>query len=161
MSFDIFISMKIGHPWFNESCAVVGASYCFYHFSTTVTWHEHHIISNHGQVGCLFNSLFRLTQIHHQRSTLPVVCEGNPPMTSRFPSQRASDVTHVSITSSCNTGHRFSLVHPLMNVHHYAWTTVKPLNISYTLVGNKIVYHSDVVGASPVGAAPITSSFST
>ena len=34
-------------------------------------------------------------------------------------------------------------------------------NISRTLVGNKIVDHSDVVGASPVGAAPITSSFST
>ena len=34
-------------------------------------------------------------------------------------------------------------------------------NISYTLVGNQIVYHSDVVGAAPVGAAPTTSSFST
>ena len=30
-------------------------------------------------------------------------------------------------------------------------------NISHTLVGNKIVDHSDVVGASPVGAAPTTS----
>ena len=34
-------------------------------------------------------------------------------------------------------------------------------NICRTLVGNKIVDHSDVVGASPVGAAPTTSSFST
>ena len=34
-------------------------------------------------------------------------------------------------------------------------------NISHTLVGNKIVDHSDVVGASPVVAAPATSSFST
>ena len=33
-------------------------------------------------------------------------------------------------------------------------------NISRTL-GNKIVDHSDVIGASPVGAAPTTSSFST
>ena len=30
-----------------------------------------------------------------------------------------------------------------------------------TLIGNKIADHSDVVGASPVGAAPTTSSFST
>ena len=30
-----------------------------------------------------------------------------------------------------------------------------------TLIGNKIVDHSDVVEASPVGAAPTTSSFST
>ena len=34
-------------------------------------------------------------------------------------------------------------------------------NIRRTLVGNQIVDHSDVVGASPVGAAPTTSSFST
>ena len=33
--------------------------------------------------------------------------------------------------------------------------------ISRTLVGNKIVDNSDVVEASPVGAAPTTSSFST
>ena len=34
-------------------------------------------------------------------------------------------------------------------------------NIWRTLVGNYIVDHSDVVGASPVGAAPTTASFST
>ena len=33
-------------------------------------------------------------------------------------------------------------------------------NIRRTLVGNYIVDHSDVVRASPVGAAPTTSSFS-
>ena len=37
----------------------------------------------------------------------------------------------------------------------------KTSNISRTLVGNKIVDNSDVVGATPVGAAPTTSSFST
>ena len=37
----------------------------------------------------------------------------------------------------------------------------KTSNIRRTLVGNKIVDHSDVVGASPVGATPTTSSFST
>ena len=34
-------------------------------------------------------------------------------------------------------------------------------NIRRTFVGNKTFDHSDVVGASPVGAAPTTSSFST
>ena len=34
-------------------------------------------------------------------------------------------------------------------------------NIKHILVGNKIVDHSDIVGALPVGAAPTTSSFST
>ena len=37
----------------------------------------------------------------------------------------------------------------------------KVSNIRHTLAGNKIVDHSDVVGASPVGAVPTTSSFST
>ena len=34
-------------------------------------------------------------------------------------------------------------------------------NVRRTLLGNKFVDDSDVVGASPVGAAPTTSSFST
>ena len=34
-------------------------------------------------------------------------------------------------------------------------------NISRTLVGNIIVDHSDVAGASPVSAAPTTFTFST
>ena len=37
----------------------------------------------------------------------------------------------------------------------------KTSNISRTLLGNKVVDNSDVVGASPVGAAPTTSSLST
>ena len=37
----------------------------------------------------------------------------------------------------------------------------KVSSIKRTLVGNKIVDHSDEVGASPVGAAPTTSTFST
>ena len=37
----------------------------------------------------------------------------------------------------------------------------KTPNISRTLAGNEIVDNSDVVGASPVGAAPNTFSFST
>ena len=44
---------------------------------------------------------------------------------------------------------------------HTYLTYRKTSNIRPTLVGNKIVDHSDVVGASPVGAVPTTSSFST
>ena len=46
-------------------------------------------------------------------------------------------------------------VHP--NNGPYLFT----MNISPTLEGNKIVGHSDVVGALPVSAALTTSSFST
>ena len=44
-----------------------------------------------------------------------------------------------------------------IELHNYRQTS----NISSTLVGNKILDHSDVVGASPDGVAPTTSSFST
>ena len=44
-----------------------------------------------------------------------------------------------------------------MNMKNHRQTS----NISRTLAANKIVYHSDVVGASPVGAAPTISPFST
>ena len=49
-----------------------------------------------------------------------------------------------------------SVAHP----HRLDLEYRKTANTSRTL-GNKIVDHSDVVGASPVGAAPTTSSFST
>ena len=55
-------------------------------------------------------------------------------------------------------------INPLWLVMHYGLQSseyCKTCNIRPTLVGNKIVDHSDVVGASPVGAAPTTSSFST
>ena len=50
----------------------------------------------------------------------------------------------------------------LGKVKHQPVTNYRQVsNISRTLVGDKIVDNSDVVGASPVGAAPTTSSFST
>ena len=56
--------------------------------------------------------------------------------------------------------HRFGFSWPLApgNIQE---TYRKTSNISRTLVGSKIVDNSNVVGASPVGAAPTTSSFST
>ena len=52
------------------------------------------------------------------------------------------------------------------NLTHWSYLNLalsqyrKTSNISCTLIGKKIVDHSDVVGAAPVGAAP-TTSFST
>ena len=43
----------------------------------------------------------------------------------------------------------------------FAWYTTKTSNIRRALLTNRIVDCSDVVGASPVGAAPTTTSFST
>ena len=69
--------------------------------------------------------------------------------------------------------HTFAICRWKMNIFIYnfldeisEWVPNKPTycqtsNIRCTLVGNEIVDHSDVVGASPVGAAPTTSSFPT
>ena len=54
-------------------------------------------------------------------------------------------------------------IHVYAHDKHHAIndTYRKTSHISRTLVGNKIVDNSDVVGASPVGAAPTIFSFST
>ena len=68
-----------------------------------------------------------------------------------------SKIMHMARILTC-----FVVVLQLPNLptsHEITDNTVNPL--SRTLVGNKLVDHSDVVGASPVGAAPTTSSSST
>ena len=53
------------------------------------------------------------------------------------------------------------IAHCYALLDHYYMLYRQVSHISHTSVGNKFVDHSDVVGASPVGAAPTTSSFST
>ena len=55
---------------------------------------------------------------------------------------------------------QYEVIRGLLNTHWEYLYYSQISNIRRTLVGNKIVDHSDVVGASPVGAAPTTSSFS-
>ena len=44
------------------------------------------------QLNCLFNSLYRLTKKTLKLCKLLALCEGNPLVTSGFPSQRASNI---------------------------------------------------------------------
>ena len=62
---------------------------------------------------------------------------------------------HICIFRQFSTPSWHAKWDPLYPTYHQVY------NIRCTLVGNEIVDHSDVVGASPVGAAPTTSSFST
>ena len=64
----------------------------------TVMSHEGHGISHHQPLQCLLSSLLGLTSKKHHRPTLLALCEGNPPVTSRFTSQRASRVEGVSMS---------------------------------------------------------------
>ena len=63
----------------------------------TATSNDCHGILNYQSIECLFNHLFRLKTKEHQRSALLALCGGNPPLTSGFPSQRASNTENVSI----------------------------------------------------------------
>ena len=53
------------------------------------------------------------------------------------------------------------LIRHWIHINSLALERRETSDIWHTLVGNKIVDHSDVVGALPVGTAPTTSSFST
>ena len=63
----------------------------------TAMSHEHHGVSNHWPLDCFFNSLFRVTSKKTSKPLLLVLCEGNPPVTGGFPSQRASNMESVSM----------------------------------------------------------------
>ena len=70
----------------------------------------------------------------------------------------AVDIIHCDMTRST------VMIDDIMIIqfHYYAFSKYRQVsNISRTLWGNKIGDHSDIVGASPVGAAITTSSFST
>ena len=63
----------------------------------------------------------------------------------------------MKISQSYNTFHYLCIYCNI--VWHYVYSQTS--NIKCTLVGNKFVDHSDVIGALPVTPAPTTSSFST
>ena len=52
---------------------------------------------NHGCLDCLLNSLFRRRSKKTPKLCAYGLCEGNPPVTGGFPSQRASNAENVSI----------------------------------------------------------------
>ena len=72
---------------------------------------------------------------------------------------RPQYVTSKLLQSSC----AWRIMQYVMCTFHLTFSNLprQVSNIRRTLVGNKIVDSSDVVGASPVGAAPTTYSLST
>ena len=62
----------------------------------TVTSNVRHGVSNYRPIVCLFIRLLRLTIKEHQMSALQAHCKGNPPVTGRFISQKASYTKNVS-----------------------------------------------------------------
>ena len=68
------------------------------------------------------------------------------------------------LEGNCNeTDHNRTSIGNIEEIRRYSCRCAYPKtsDISHTLVGSRIIDHSDVVEASPVGAAPTASSFST
>ena len=65
----------------------------------TLQWHhdERNGISNHGHLNCLLNCLFRDRSNKILKLCITGLCEGYPPVTGGFLSQRASYVENVSM----------------------------------------------------------------
>ena len=54
-------------------------------------------VINHRHLNCLLNLMFRRRSKKTSNLRVTDLCEGNPPVTGEFPSQRASNAEHVSI----------------------------------------------------------------
>ena len=54
-------------------------------------------VSNYRCLGCLLNRLFRLRSKKTSKLRVTGLCEGNSPVNSEFPAQRASNVENISI----------------------------------------------------------------
>ena len=67
--------------------------------SSTLQWrhNEHDGVSNHQPHDCLLNGLFRRRSKKTSKLRVTDLCEGNSPVTSEFPAQRASNAKNVSI----------------------------------------------------------------
>ena len=70
---------------------------------------EHDGVWNHRRLGCLHNCLFRRRSKKISKFCVTDLCEGNPPVTGGFPSQRVSNAENVSIRwrhHFCHCKHR-------------------------------------------------------
>ena len=87
-------SLRLARNHSNYKCIFV-----FVQNHITMTSYECNCVSNHQQLNGLFSSLFRLTSNKTSKPALLALCEGNPPVTGGFPSQRASGIDSISMTS--------------------------------------------------------------
>ena len=62
-------------------------------------WHGRHVVLNHRQLDCLFNSLYNSAKKKSSKLHIIGLLWGEPSMTSGFLSQMASNATSVSMTT--------------------------------------------------------------
>ena len=97
-------------------------------------------------------------------SYIIAVCNIMLNLTNHISPQRHWEIDKIGLSDSKNKKIWFAMEICYFRrtfTQEYFYIYCQTSNIRCTLLGNKIVDHSDVGGALPVGAAPITSSFST
>ena len=97
---------------------------------------EHNGVSNHLPHNCLLNCLFRRRSKKTSKLRITGLCEGNSPVTSEFPAQKASNVENVSI-SWCHHGIFCRLVSAgrhLMRTLIYTCVSFIPPDVSYNII---------------------------
>ena len=145
----------MNHFFFAKWCPLCS---CFCVLNSQLTLFIIAKVPSPGQsVGCWWRGVLHqaITRGRHGAQThvtgkrrIGVVEEGPWGMSS---GSHFSNYYHGTLTLLSGHGHSF----------RYHKTYCQISNIRCTSVGNRIVDHSDVAGASPVGAAPTTSSSST
>ena len=98
---------------------------CGKHESITITSHERRGVSNHQPHYCLLSNEFSLTTKAKSKPTLLIFCEGNPPVTGGFPSQKASDTENVYMSwhhpgLECNSHLWEATVYTMVYTHRFA-----------------------------------------
>ena len=79
--------------WFVLCCGLLVVS----HWSLRWRHNEHDGVSNHQCFDCLLDRLFRPRSKKTPKLRVTGLCEGNSPVTSEFPTQKASNAENVSI----------------------------------------------------------------
>ena len=104
--------------------------------------------------GCSKNSRLKwATLLHIKSSTIPFICQLILTVFTWM-------TVVIGDKDDCKS---FFFVQNKYHLHYEAiiQNTIKSLIYALSLVGKKLVNHSDIVGASPVGVAPTISSFTT
>ena len=134
----------------------------------TSQWARWRLKSPASRLFTLLNCLFRPRSKKTSKLRVTGLCAGSSPGTGEFPAKMASNAENVSIWWRQHVPSLGLFCPSLNDIYSSTGLFLTGLevyhqvsNIRRTSVGNEIVDHSDVVGASPVGTAPTTSSFST
>ena len=79
-----------------KTCQTLSCHHC-----SSLQWHhnEHDGISNHWHLDHLVNHLFRCRSKKTSKLCVTGLCEGNPPVTGGFPSQRSSNMENLVMSS--------------------------------------------------------------